>query len=647
MGRTQATTYGSRSNRAGNAASLSASAHARWERLLVGACGVIVLSPVVFNPWGYEQFQLPKLFLQFTAVIVALLAMLVTAGFPRHRVLVPLGAFLAVLLSSALLSDAPMIAIMGTGSRRFGVVSWLLLAGAFVVGMSCSSSLRRRKLLRLLLGSSALVAFYSIYQRLGHDIFQLLGNASQRPASSLGSATYLGGYLALAIGLGVAALVGQVFSWRWLAPVVIVDLVAVLITQSRGAWVGSVIAIAFVLAVGSRQFGRGVIIAVASAALVIVVGTGLLVPGLVSRAASLAHPGSGTAGIRLELASMGVRAISDRPILGWGPDESRPALHRQIPSTFESHNFDDRIEDRVHNWFLDIAVWSGLVGLCLFCMFLLRFSRAAFEGRRDWSVVSVAAGLVAFGGHLFFNFSVPDLDIVVWLLAGTLLVPLGRWLKPVPLHVAGLGAFVAGALLLAPLVTSLQADRSLRVGIDNERSGDMPAAQASYELASAQAPESAVYHEVLARFYLRSGDPRSAVVEAESAEVADRSDPYMVELVARALASQALRDNNVEVATRAEAKLRSLIVDSQSDGSLHLELGNALAAQRRYAEAVEEYLVAVRLVPYRPEPLRNVGLIYELQGYRDKAIWYLSLGQMADPADQTTQDALERVRSLP
>ena len=86
----------------------------------------------------------------------------------------------------------------------------------------------------------------------------------------------------------------------------------------------------------------------------------LLVPGIAGRAGSLANPTEGTAGGRLELMAMGLAAVGDHPVFGWGPDQSRPAMHAQIDRGFEAEYGDDRVEDRAHDVFIDLAVWAGV-----------------------------------------------------------------------------------------------------------------------------------------------------------------------------------------------------------------------------------------------------------------------------------------------
>ena len=139
----------------------------RGETVLVVAASIVVTSPVIFNPVGFDSYQLPKLLVQAVALIVALTAILVTQGPPIHRALVPLGALLLALGASTLSSNAPWVSFVGTSSRRFGLVGWFTLGGAFIVGLGCATTDRRRRLLMVLLMSSSVVSAYALAQRLG------------------------------------------------------------------------------------------------------------------------------------------------------------------------------------------------------------------------------------------------------------------------------------------------------------------------------------------------------------------------------------------------------------------------------------------------------------------------------------------------
>ena len=633
--------------RAGNVARVAASRD-RWDRVVVVCASAVVASPAIFNPVGYDQYQLPKLILQTLAVVIGLAALLISAGPPVGRVFVPLVALLSILFVSAVVSVAPKVALLGTSSRRFGFVGWLTLGGAFILGSSCRNGQRRLLLIKVLLSSSALISVYAVLQRLGWDPFTTSGPAGAlRPTSTLGGATYLGGFLALSVVCALSAALAGLISWKWIAGVLSIDAFALLLTQSRGGWVGGIVgsvcaALWFTWSHSSKR--RAVLWVSGIVACVVVVV--LVVPGLAARAATLTHPTDGTAGARFTLMWMGVDAVVERPILGWGPDLSRPALHDQIGSTFEKKYGDVRIEDRAHNLFIDVALWGGLAGLGAVVWLLVTVGRVAFAARGDGTVTTISFGIIAFGCHLMFNFPVPDLDVVVWLLAGSL-VPLRSKLatfttRPLPLYMVAPLAVVVVAVVCSRSADALASDRNLRVGVDRENASNPAGARDAYTAAQLTSPDSALYDEVLARFYLRANDPINAEAATRRGVFADPSDPYMIELRARSLTAIALANGDAASAVTAQTLLEGLIHDSPNDGSLHLELGTALAAQGSYAQAENEYRRASVLDPGRCEPYRNLALMEERNGEQTAAHLDFKKALSCNPTDAAAAAGIRR-----
>ncbi|MFK7919565.1 MAG: O-antigen ligase family protein [Ilumatobacter sp.] len=620
------------------------------ERTLVAAASTIVVAQVLINPAGFDQFQLPTLIVQSIAVVVGVASMLVARGPVAHRSFLALGSILAALTLSAVLSEAPRVSLLGTPARRFGVVQWLLLAGAFVIGSVLSDPHRRKQLCRVLVATSAIVSVYAIVQRLGFDPFDSDGAATRfRPGSSFGSATALGGYLAFVVPVTFGSLLKRFADWRWLAPVLAVDVVALVMSQSRGAWIGAVLASIAVGAWAVRTSGepaeRGTVLRWSGAAVVLLAVTVVAVPGVVTRAASLADPTEGTAGGRLELAQMAFGAVGDRPVLGWGPDITRAAMRQQFSGDFEARYSDDRIEDRAHNSLLDVAMVGGIVGLAAVLWFVVEVARAARQRSSDPSAVVAVAAVIAFSSHLFFNFPIPELDVVVWLFAGTLVTASTSRLR-VPGYVAG-GVATIGALTIGVVsLDALGADRSLRVGVDRENRGELIAAGSDYADAVAGSPDSSRVNEVFARWSLRAGDPISAIAASRAAVAADPSDPYQRELLARSLNAAALSPQAVAAfAIEAEMIAADLVATAPNDGSAHLEWGTALAASGDIEAARDAYQRASELIPGRSEPLRNLGLLAEDAGEIDTAIDYLERALGVNPGDAAAASALERVRS--
>jgi len=604
-------------------------------------CGVaLVASPVIMNPWGLDQNQLPRIIVQSMLVIVSMGASLV-AGARVARALVPLGAFLVVLAAAALVSHGPLVSLVGTDSRRLGLLGWVLLAACFVIGLSFDSPDRRRLLLRAVAAVSVPIAVYAVLQRVGVDPFVANPTRLLRPVSTVGNAAFLGAFLAVALvasfGLAISEPGRRRFVWWAIA---MLDTVALLLTASRGAWLGALVGLSLVAFRHARGGDRRTLLGLAASVAVVVIVAAVAVPGVALRAASVTRVTQGTAGARLVLDVVGLKAVAQRPMLGWGPDLSRPALHAHIPSNFEAHYGDIRIEDRVHNTLIDITVWSGVIGLGCFVWFLVTCALSIRRSRRDPTGFIVLAAVVAYAVHLLFNFPVPDVDAVVWLLLGSL-IPTTRRLPPAPVGAVAPAVIVGLVIFAPPAIGSLQADRQVRLGADAEDRGGTIAALAHYRAAMTDSGNGAVYDEIATRGYLRAQQPAAAVATARLLVAADHTDPFARELLASALNGVALSSGDRAAATEAELITRSLVATYPYDGSVHLELGNALAAQDRFADAKAEYLTASRLDPRRADPLRNLGIMSARAGELKEANLYLRAALILDPNDAAAQRALD------
>ena len=610
-----------------------------WSELTRRCSAIAILTaPLLMNPWGFDRFQLPHLTLVTIAVMVGVSAIAVE-GFRLARPLIPLAAFLGAATLAALVSRAPTVSFFGTDTRRFGVVGWLLLAGAFIIGLAMNAKTDRFLLLRAVPLVSVPMALYAIAERAGFDPFDT-GSPAFRPESTVGNAAFLGAYLAVALVLAAGAAVYDRHRWWWIG-IALLDAVALALTGSRGAWVGAAVGLLCIGVTSVQRLGRRATVAMTVGATASVTALVVFLPGVADRASSVVRVGEGTAGARLVLAKVGLRAVADRPLFGWGPDISRPALHQFIPRSFETLYRDERIEDRAHNALIDITVWTGIIGAALFIWFVVSVVRAVRGSERDWTRNVVGIAVLAFAVHLLFNFPVPEIDATVWLLLGST-VPTARRLPPAPVGLVAPIAAVSLAAYSLSAATQFSADRAVKIGADHEQRGDVTAALFEYQSAMRTSGGKALYSEVVARAALRQGQTALAIDAARQLVAADPSDPFGHELLASALNTDALQTGQRESAEEAERILQPLILDSPFDGSLHLELGNSYAARGRAAEAAKEYELATDLTPARSDAWRNRAILAERSGRTEDAKDYYAVALYLDPADALSRAGLER-----
>ncbi len=157
--------------------------------------------------------------------------------------------------------------------------------------------------------------------------------------------------------------------------------------------------VAVVIALRSGRRGR---IAVASLAVVALLGMGLLLAGVggqfgasfsLSKLVGQVHSGSGSGAVRSELETAGLRAASTRWFLGIGPGNAEIVVARENPG-FTVFN--------LHNWWLEVFVDGGLpallIFLTLYLMLLTAMVRVARRtGDRLLRYLSLATGVALAG----------------------------------------------------------------------------------------------------------------------------------------------------------------------------------------------------------------------------------------------------------
>lgn len=101
--------------------------------------------------------------------------------------------------------------------------------------------------------------------------------------------------------------------------------------------------------------------------------------------------------------SLGIKAILERPILGYGAEGIIKVYDRE----FRQINLplEELAVDRSHNLFLDIALFSGLSGLFVFCLWLRKITKSLVK-RKSWVLIPLV-------GFLVFSFFQP-LGVIHW-----------------------------------------------------------------------------------------------------------------------------------------------------------------------------------------------------------------------------------------
>lgn len=622
-----------------------------WPEILWLTAAIAV--PLAFNPWGGSAFELPKAALLRALTLPLGVAMLATAGrrsLSTARRPVPLlwpalvcaGAWIAATVASV----HSRVSLWGSYERQQGLITLLAYPALFLL---TASQVRTRaqweRLWSALVWGSAPIVAYGLAQAAGLDPLGWRTDAASPVLSTIGRANFLGSYLVLILPLTAARVVTASRRWpyRLLAVAQLLCLVA---TQARGAWLGAAAAAAafgLTWAVTTRR--RRWVWLTITAALIAVGGLTLLVwpggplaplahfPGL-DRLAALSDFSSGSTAARLTIWRAVLPLIGARPWLGYGPETLRPLFAGVFPPQLVYYQGRDVLVDRAHNGALDLLLSAGGIGLVAFAALVAGLGWSVWRGlraaidRRDQ--VAWSALVAAVAGHLVdlqFGFELTASATVFWLLlalaaalsrepeaaesAGTLSLPIPPSPHlPSPSRATGFdgerglaGAAPAPALIwLPPLLAALAligyvSGRPLLADVAAWRAQQDALPPAERLAAAYRAvrlwPLEPEYRYGLAAVLTQQGDFPAAEAQLSAAERLSPADPRVWATRGALYAAWAIQEPARYA--QAEAAARQAVALAPTVATYHTALGWVLARQGRPAESIAELERAVAL----------------------------------------------------
>lgn len=550
-----------------------------------------VLALCFFNPWG--MVALPDVGLALVALLAG--AVLVTAvrrgAIFVDQTMALLGIAVLAGSISAMFSDAPLLGLFGGWTRSSGTLTLVVWLVALTAGLQLAGgeALRDRQL-SLLGRASAVFAILVILGRLGVPIVP--SPESSRASGPLGSSAFSGALLALMTSIGVVRLFAQNARLRYEGVVSLALTVAALAASgARASWLGALLGGLISLCIVFKQkrasntslvdlrrfvFGLVVVLLIGASA--------LFAFGTASRVTTTGET-NGTAAGRVVLWGTGIRAVVHDPIFGVGFDQQESALAENLPSDFERRFDDSVIPDRAHNWVLDLWLGGGLVTVFAMIGALVVALRRV---QRDPLGIAVIAGVIGYLAQAQFNFSLPGVEALMWLLLGVAASPNRRSVKLAIQPV--IPTAVVGLMVAVPFVFNIAADTQLERGRRSEQSGDQVNARELFQSASSLASWQPTLEEVVARFGMRIGD--NDLAQSASVAASSRSGG---QLRWRELQGEALLASG-EFADAREW-YQSLIEESPNDSSLFVGLGRAQLGLVNTGGALVAFNTALQINP--------------------------------------------------
>jgi O-antigen ligase len=502
-----------------------------------------------------------------------------------------LGVAIATGLTASLASDAPLMSIFGGLTRSSGVVSMVVWFVAFWAGLQFKGDTTDRDRQLVLFGrASAVFALLVVLGRLGIPIVPSPDSA--RATGPLGSSAFSGALLALMTPIGVMRMFAQNARLRYEGVVSLALTVAALAAcGARASWLGATLGVVISLSIAFKQkraantslvdlrrFVVGLV-------LVLLVGiSALFAFGTASRVTTTGET-NGTAAGRTVLWATGLRAVVHDPLFGVGFDQQEFALAENLPSDFERRFDDSVIPDRAHNWVLDLWLGGGLLTVVAMVGALVVALRRV---QRDPLGIAVLAGVTGYLAQAQFNFSLPGVEALMWLLLGVAASPHRRSVKLAIQPV--IPTAIVGLMVAAPFVLNIAADTQLERGRRSEQSGDLVKARELFQSASSLASWQPTLEEVIARFGMRIGD--NELAQSASVVASSRSGG---QLRWRELQGEALLASG-EFAD-ARDWYQSLIEESADDSSLFVGLGRAQLGLADTGWALVAFNTALQINP--------------------------------------------------
>lgn len=429
-----------------------------------GWLAAVVVTPMLFNVYTEGVFEVNKVSLVRSIALVMSLAWLIRAvegseGWPWQErqggvwqtmrdllskpLVLPVLAFTAVQLLTTLTSVWRHGSFWGAYDRRQGTYVTLSYIAIFFMMVDALRTKRQmERLVALVVFASLPVSLYALIQH-----FDLLpgpwGAFSRgRVLSSLQNPIFAAAYLIMIVPLtvrqllralstvraGRGRLASGLFSAGFYLLVLVAQLAAIVLTQSRGPFLGLLGGLFFFFLVWALTQGHRKL-ALLVIALALLVGVLFVVLNLPNTplAAVKEWPYVGRLGDfaqdrTLQSRSLIWQGVVDmstagplRAIVGYGPESMDLAFYGFIPPELVEMEGPKKTADRAHNRIMDALATSGLLGVVAY---LAVYSGLIYHALRGLGFVSDAserrlfAGLLAEGGVLGF--------LAPWVATGTL-----------------------------------------------------------------------------------------------------------------------------------------------------------------------------------------------------------------------------------
>jgi O-antigen ligase len=322
----------------------------------------------------------------------------------------PLAIYALLTLVSAAFSDQPIASLIDC--KQLLMFLMVPIVVRFVRGQNATTTID------LIIAIGAAGALWGIVQ------FAVLGynNLDHRPVGPLSHWMTYSGVLMLVACAAVARLLFRPTQFAWPMVAVPALMVALAVTNTRNAWIGTFLGITVLLAVKNWKL---VIIPPIIAVIALFVAPG----EIQKRAQSMLNPQDPASIDRIVMWKIGADMVRDHPLLGVGPERIEPnyeAYRAKYPQAV------NRTNPHLHNVPIQIAAERGIPALLAWLWFVVIATRDLWRQlRRSVAPAVAAAGLAAMVAMLaagLFEYNFGDSEFLM-LFLGLITLPFAASLR--------------------------------------------------------------------------------------------------------------------------------------------------------------------------------------------------------------------------
>lgn len=398
---------------------------------------IFFILPLAIFPWSFDIFYLTKfafLGLVWLWLLFDLKNELLTKSeirLPKNIYLLPPVFVIISWLVSTIFAFDKSMAIFGAYGRYDGLLTIIIYISFFVIVSSYQPDIEDlRAIIKWLVLSSLIVSIIAIIQVIFAGTFEAPHGLDPKKAySTIGNSVFLGGFCAITLPLAIYSFNIAKNKIKQIGSIIIVFLILVtlFLTQSRGAWIGTLAGIIFLIIFEiliRKKLGLRNLIIIFTI-LLIFISFLLLQPEINERITSIFDINNPTIKSRILIYQGALKTIGKYPLFGVGPDNFFNVFGKSRPVNWTKEVVQRGYIDKAHNDFLQWAVSTGITGLFFYiwciltiCIAFFRFLKEENNKQKQFLMIILMSSFLAYLVQAQFNFAVISISPIWWIIAG-------------------------------------------------------------------------------------------------------------------------------------------------------------------------------------------------------------------------------------